>query len=108
MKKIVLLSILLLTGLMAQTTQDTVNIPTNRDIANTLVAYGMTSMMIDALSPTYETFDNQVASSLVKVIIVMAAKQYANKEKPKKFYTQLLQVVLVAMVYYDLKAYGGL
>ncbi len=104
MKKIVLLSLLLLTGLMAQTTnQDSINALINRDIADVLVVYGTASMIAGALSPTYDNFNNQIVTSLVKVAIVIVAKQYANEKKPKRIYTLLLQVGLTSMLVRDIR-----
>ncbi len=106
MKKILLLSILLSAGLTAQTTyQDTLVIPpSNKDVVAVLAAYGMASMMTDAVLPISDNYNARVASSLVKVAIIIVAKWYVDKTESKKIPPMFLQAAVVSMAYYDLKA----
>ncbi len=108
MIKIVLISILLSTGLMAQTYQDTLAAPSNEEVVAVLAAYGMASMMADAMWPPYDNYNTRVASSLIKVAVILAAKQYVKSGNLKRAPSMLLQAAVVAMAIYDLKVRGAL
>ena len=108
MKKIIFILILLSTGLTAQTYQDTLAVPSNEEIVTVIAAYGMASMMADAMWPTYDNYNARVTSSLVKVAVILAAKQYVKSGNLKKTPSMLLQAAIVAMAIYDLKSHGGL
>lgn len=103
MKTILLLTVLLSTGLMAQESDS----PTSKEVAAALAVYGMASMMTDAILPVYDTYNAKVISSLVKVTVIIAAKWYADKERPGKVPPILLQMIFMSMAYHDIKVRGG-